>query len=76
MCCCDLFCLQFSLRYVDYGSVFAQNKIFLHFLIQFYLEPREKLKEALKTKGVDKSSFLTIGHGEMIIVSAKDRGAL
>ncbi|CAG5122427.1 unnamed protein product [Candidula unifasciata] len=36
---------------------------------EFYLEPREKLKEALEMKGVSPSSFFTVNHGEIIIVN-------
>ena len=39
-----------------------------HLFLQFYLEPREYLQEALREKEVPLEDFVTLNHGESLIV--------
>ena len=44
---------------------FLKSFVICFLFSQFYLEPRQKLKEELEKRGMDPSVFITTAHGEI-----------
>ncbi|BFZ10582.1 hypothetical protein BsWGS_13621 [Bradybaena similaris] len=56
-----------------HNDVLSQKSVGIHWgtfalSYEFYLEPREAVKEELQKRGMDPESFITVNHGEIIVV--------